>query len=57
MKLRDHPLMSYRDDVWRTAVPMQYQNEILCLNCFEVFTSEKQIELLRRNGVWSNGSK
>lgn len=39
------------DDVWRTAVPLQHQNETLCLNCFEVFTSEKQIELLRRNGV------
>jgi hypothetical protein len=39
------------DDVWRTAVPTEYQNESLCLKCFEFFASEKQIELLRRKGI------
>ena len=24
------------DDVWRTAVPIEYQTEILCRKCFEV---------------------
>jgi hypothetical protein len=38
------------DDVWRAAVPAGYRNQRLCLNCFEVFTSEKQIELLRGKG-------
>ena len=38
------------DDVWRTAVPIEYQTEILCRKCFEVFASEKQIELLRPKG-------
>jgi hypothetical protein len=36
------------DDVWRAAVPVGYRDETLCLKCFEVFTSEKQIELLKR---------
>ena len=36
------------DDVWRAAVPVGYRDERLCLKCFEVFASEKQIELLRR---------
>jgi hypothetical protein len=39
------------DDVWRTAIPIQYQNEILCLKCFEFFASEKQIELLQPKRV------
>jgi hypothetical protein len=39
------------DDVWRTAVPIQYQHEILCMKCFEFFASEKQIELLRRKSL------
>jgi hypothetical protein len=38
------------DDVWRAAVPVGYRDERLCLKCFEVFASEKQIELLRRKG-------
>ena len=38
------------DDVWRAAVPVAYRDERLCLKCFEVFVSEKQIELLRRKG-------
>ena len=38
------------DDVWKAAVPVECQNERLCLKCFEVFASEKQIELLRRAG-------
>jgi hypothetical protein len=38
------------DDVWRAAVPVGYRDERLCLKCFEAFTSEKQIELLRRKG-------
>ena len=36
------------EDVWRAAVPVGYRDERVCLTCFEVFTSEKQIELLRR---------
>jgi hypothetical protein len=38
------------DDVWRAAVPVGYRDARVCLNCFELFTSEKQIELLRRKG-------
>jgi hypothetical protein len=38
------------DDVWRAAVPVGYRDERLCVKCFEVFASEKQIELLRRKG-------
>ena len=38
------------DDVWRAAVPVGYRDERLCPKCFEVFASEKQIELLRRKG-------
>jgi len=38
------------DDVWRAAVPVGYRDERLCLKCFEMFASEKQIELLRRKG-------
>ena len=32
------------DDVWRAAVPGEYRDERLCVKCFEVFASEKQIE-------------
>ncbi len=39
------------DDVWRTTVPIEYCNQIVCLKCFEDFASEKQIQLLRRKGV------
>jgi hypothetical protein len=39
------------DDVWRKAVPTEYQREILCLKCFEFFASEKQIELLQPKRV------
>jgi hypothetical protein len=38
------------DDVWKAAVPAGYRDARICLNCFEVFTSEKQIELLQGNG-------
>ena len=36
------------EDVWSAAVPFEYRDETLCLKCFDVFASEKQIEILRR---------
>ena len=36
------------DDVWKTIVPIEYRNQIVCVKCFEAFASAKQIELLRR---------
>jgi hypothetical protein len=38
------------DDVWKAAVPAGYRDARICLNCFELFTSEKQIELLQQKG-------
>src|SRR5262249_38330603 len=36
------------DDVWRTTIPIEYRNDIVCGKCFENFAAEKQIQLLRR---------
>ena len=38
------------DDVWKAAVPAGYRDARICLSCFELFTSEKQIELLQQKG-------
>ena len=35
------------DDAWKTIVPIEYRNQIVCVKCFEAFASAKQIELLR----------
>lgn len=39
------------DDVWRTTVPIEYRDQIMCIKCFEDFAAERQIQLLRRKGV------
>lgn len=39
------------DDVWQTVVPPEYQSEIVCLECFENFACEKQVELFREKNV------
>ena len=36
------------DDAWKTIVPIEYRNQIVCVKCFEDFASAKQIELLRQ---------
>ena len=36
------------DDAWKTIVPIEYRNQIVCVKCFEAFASAKQIELLRQ---------
>ena len=35
------------DDVWKTVVPTEYQNKVVCVECFGKFACEKQIELLQ----------
>lgn len=32
------------DDVWKNAVPVQYQNDAVCLSCFDEFARKKQID-------------
>jgi len=39
------------DDVWRTTIPIEYRNDIVCGECFENFVCERQIQLLRRKDV------
>src|SRR5262249_20447750 len=39
------------DDAWKTIVPIEYRNQIVCVKCFEAFASAKQIELLRADRV------
>ena len=39
------------DDAWKTIVPIEYRNQIVCVKCFEAFASAKQIELLRAERV------
>ena len=39
------------DDVWRTTIPIEYRNDIVCGKCFENFAAERQIQLLRRKDV------
>jgi hypothetical protein len=34
-------------DVWKTVVPTQYQNRVVCVECFGKFACEKQVELFR----------
>ena len=32
-------------DVWKTVVPTEYQNKVVCVECFGKFACEKQVEL------------
>ena len=34
-------------DVWKTVIPSEYQNKIVCIECFGKFACEKQVELFR----------
>jgi len=31
------------DEIWRKVVPQENQSEVVCLECFDAFASEKQI--------------
>ena len=35
------------DEMWKTVVPTEYQNKVVCVDCFGQFACEKQIELFR----------
>jgi hypothetical protein len=35
------------DETWKTAVPIEYQNKVVCVECFGKFACEKQVELFR----------
>jgi hypothetical protein len=35
------------DDVWKTVVPPEYQNKVVCVECYGKFACEKQVELFR----------
>ena len=35
------------DDTWKTVVPIEYQNKVVCVECFGKFACEKQVELFR----------
>ena len=35
------------NDVWITVIPSEYQNKVVCVECFGKFACEKQIELFR----------
>jgi hypothetical protein len=35
------------NDTWITVIPTEYQNEVVCVECFGKFACEKQIELFR----------
>lgn len=35
------------DERWRTVVPAEYQNKVVCVDCFGKFACEKQVELFR----------
>jgi len=35
------------NDVWKTVVPTEYQNKVVCVECFGKFACEKQVELFR----------
>ena len=37
------------DDMWKTVIPIEYQNKIVCVECFGKFACEKQVELFRVN--------
>jgi hypothetical protein len=32
------------DEVWSRVVPVEYQRGVVCLDCFDRFASEKQID-------------
>ena len=32
------------DDVWKRVVPVEYQNRVVCLACFDEFAFERQID-------------
>jgi hypothetical protein len=31
------------DGVWKSVVPVEYQNKVVCLDCFDHFALEKQV--------------
>ena len=35
------------DDTWKTVIPIEYQNKLVCVECFGKFACEKQVELFR----------
>ena len=35
---------SVPDQLWRKVVPTGYQSGVVCLDCFDAFASEKQID-------------
>jgi hypothetical protein len=32
------------DEVWLAVVPMQYQNRVVCLACFDQFSEKRQVD-------------
>jgi len=35
------------NDIRKTVIPTEYQNKVVCVECFGTFACEKQIELFR----------
>jgi hypothetical protein len=32
------------DEIWNGVVPLEYRQRVVCLDCFDSFASEKQID-------------
>jgi hypothetical protein len=45
---------SVPDNTWETVVPLKYQNDDLCIDCFENLVCDKQIELFHT--VWTHSA-
>ena len=43
-KCRDKFDFNVPDELWTRVVPMEYQQKVVCLDCFDRFASEKQID-------------
>src|SRR5262245_63292155 len=35
---------SVPDEMWKRVVPLEYQQGVVCLDCFDAFASERQID-------------
>jgi len=41
---RDKFYFSIRDQIWKAAVPEPYQDQVICLSCFDALASQRGID-------------
>ena len=43
-KCKDKFNFHVADEIWQTVVPIQFQNRVVCLSCFDEFARERKID-------------